>query len=175
MNCPACNHELSRAVAGDVTVDVCRGGCGGVWFDQFELRKMDEPQEAIGDAILDIPTAKGVRVDHGPRRSCPKCQNTPMLRHFYSVRRQVQVDECAQCGGFWLDLGELRTIRSEYSTEEDRNKAADQYFSEIFGVQLAALHAQSEESRQKAEKIAAMFRFICPSWYIPGKQSWGPF
>ncbi len=23
-------------VAGGVTVDVCKGGCGGIWFDNFE-------------------------------------------------------------------------------------------------------------------------------------------
>lgn len=175
MKCPACGNELSRAVAGDVTVDVCRGGCGGVWFDQFELKKMDEPQEAIGEAILDIPTGQGVRVDHGPRRRCPKCAEVPMTRHFYSVRKQVQADECPQCGGFWLDLGELKTIRSEFKSEEERTKAAEQYFSEIFGVQLASLAAQGEESRQKAERIAWMFRFICPSYYIPGKQDGAAF
>jgi len=162
-------------VAGAVTLDVCSGGCGGVWFDQFELKKADEPHEAIGEAILDVPVAAGVRVDHGPRRKCPKCAGVPMMRHFYSVRKQVQVDECPDCGGFWLDLGELRTIRSQFKTEEERTKAAEQYFSEVFGVHLAALRAQSEESRQKAERIAQMFRFICPSYYIPGKQPWGAF
>ncbi len=175
MKCPACGNELSRAVAGEVTVDVCRGGCGGVWFDQFEMCKTDEPHEAIGDAILDVPRGKGVRVDHGPRRKCPRCPGVPMMRHFHSVRRQVQVDECPDCGGTWLDLGELMTIRSEFTTDEERAKAAGAYFDEIFGVQLTALAAQSEENRRKAGRIASMFRFLCPSWYIPGKQDWGAF
>jgi Zn-finger nucleic acid-binding protein len=175
MKCPACKNELSRAVTGEVTVDVCRGGCGGVWFDQFELRRMDEPHEAIGDAILDVPRGKGVQVDHGPRRKCPRCPNVPMMRHFHSVRKQVQVDECPDCGGFWLDLGELKTIRSQFKTDEERAKAAGAYFDEIFGVQLTALAAQSEESRRKAQRIAHLFRFLCPSWYIPGKQDWGAF
>ena len=26
----------------DVTVDVCEGGCGGIWFDAFELKKFDD-------------------------------------------------------------------------------------------------------------------------------------
>jgi hypothetical protein len=27
----------------------------------------------------------------------------------------------------------------------------------------------------KARKIANMFRFVCPSYYIPDKQDWGAF
>jgi Zn-finger nucleic acid-binding protein len=91
------------------------------------------------------------------------------------VRKKVEVDECPGCGGYWLDLGELRAIRSEFRTDEERAKAAEQYFDEIFGVHLSALAARSEESRRKAQRIAHMFRFICPSWYIPGKQDWGAF
>ena len=42
MKCPACGNELSQMVAGEITVDVCKGGCGGIWFDHFELQKVDE-------------------------------------------------------------------------------------------------------------------------------------
>ena len=33
--------------------------------------------------------------------------------------------------------------------------------------------AENEENLQKAQRIAWMFRFISPSYYIPGEQSWG--
>ncbi len=35
--------------------------------------------------------------------------------------------------------------------------------------------AENEENLQKAQRIARMLRFICPSYYIPGEQSWGAF
>jgi len=28
---------------------------------------------------------------------------------------------------------------------------------------------------ESARKIANAFKFICPSYYIPGKQAWGAF
>ena len=32
-----------------------------------------------------------------------------MMRHFFSVKRQVEVDECPGCGGFRLDAGKMVT------------------------------------------------------------------
>jgi Zn-finger nucleic acid-binding protein len=94
-----------------------------------------------------------------------------MMRHFFSIKKDVEVDECPGCGGFWLDAGELGRIRSLFKTEEERNKATDDYYSEIFDNQLPEMNAKAE----KAQSIANMFRFICPSYYIPGKQNWGAF
>lgn len=174
MKCPACETELTSMAAGDITVDVCKGGCGGIWFDNFELRKVDEPHESTGEILLDIDRNEKIKIDSSNRRRCPKC-NVLMMRHFSSVKKQVTVDECPGCGGCWLDVGELATIRKEFKTEEDRRKAAEEYFSEIFGTQLAEMRAKSEEQAQRALKIAWLFRFICPSYYLPGKQAWGAF
>jgi hypothetical protein len=37
------------------------------------------------------------------------------------------------------------------------------------------MEPESQEKAEKARKVANMFRFICPSYYIPGKQDWGAF
>jgi uncharacterized protein len=29
-----------------ITLEVCRGGCGGIWFDRYELMKVDESRES---------------------------------------------------------------------------------------------------------------------------------
>ena len=89
--------------------------------------------------------------------------------------KEVEVDECQNCGGFWLDYGELGRIRSQYSSEEERKKAAEEYFEDLFGEELKRMQEEAEEKREKAKKIIRMFRFICPSYYIPGKQDWGAF
>ena len=175
MKCPACGHKLTQMVAGCVTVDVCRGGCGGIWFDHFELKKFDEPHELAGEELMEIKRKKDIHIDHRKRLRCPKCDNVVMMRHFFSVKRQVEVDECSDCGSYWLDMGELAKIRKEFKTEEERKKAAEAYFSEIFDKKLAKIHAESEEKAGSAMKIAKIFRFICPSYYIPGKQEWGAF
>jgi len=175
MKCPACSNSLQEMTVGDVTVDVCKGGCGGIWFDQFEFKKFDEPHESQGQALLEIERNPALTIDHTKRLKCPRCDNVVMMRHFFSVKKEVDVDECPGCGGFWLDAGELCKIRSLFNTEEERHKAADEYFSEVFGDEFAAMQAESEEKLAKVRKISNMFRFICPSHYIPGKQNWGAF
>ncbi len=174
MECPACSNLLKEVTVGGVKVDVCEGGCGGIWFGNFELKKFDEPCESTGEALLDIKRDEGIVVDHTKRLKCPKC-GVIMMRHFFSVKRKVEVDECPGCAGFWLDAGELRQIRSLFDTEEEREKAADQYFTEVFGKELAGAEDKSEEKLARAQNVANMFRFICPSNYIPGKQDWGAF
>jgi Zn-finger nucleic acid-binding protein len=160
---------------GDLEVDACQGGCGGLWFDNFELEKVDEPHEAGGQALLEIPTDETVKVDLAAKRSCPKCGDVKMKQHFFSVERKVTVDECGGCGGVWLDAGELRDVREMFSTEEERKAAADKYFDDVFGEKLKEMAAEREAGLARARKVAGTFRFICPSYYLPGKQKWGAF
>jgi len=175
MKCPACESILQEMTVGDVVVDVCKGGCGGIWFDNFELKKFDEPHECAGEALLDIERNESLIVDHTKRLKCPKCDDIVMMRHFFSVKKGVEVDECPGCAGFWFDAGELREIRGLFKTEEERHEAAEEYFEEVFGDRLKAMKAESEEKLAGTRKIVNLFRYICPSNYIPGKQDWGAF
>ncbi len=175
MNCPACENVLQEMTVGGVVVDVCRGGCGGIWFDNYELNKFDEPHESAGEELLEIEQDESIIVDHTKRLKCPSCDDVVMMRHFFSVKKDVEVDECPGCGGFWLDAGELGKIRSLFNTEEERQKAAEEYFSEVFGGELSAMETEDQAKLNKVLKISNMFRFICPSYYIPGKQDWGAF
>jgi uncharacterized protein len=131
MNCPACDRVLTQLTVGKLTVDVCQGGCGGIWFDNFELRKVDDPQEFEGGALLHVGRDENVVVDTDRRRKCPKCPNIVMMRHFFSEQRQVEVDECPGCGGVWLDDGELSMIRKENATVAARENAAKAYFGKF--------------------------------------------
>ena len=77
--------------------------------------------------------------------------------------------------GIWLDCGELRKIRGQFGSEKERIEAADKYFSDIFGVELEKMRNESKSKTDNVKRIASIFRFICPSYYIPGKQKWGAF
>jgi len=77
----------------DIVVDVCKNGCGGIWFDNLELRKVDEQHETAGEVLLDIERDKDVKVDYSRKKACPKC-NGPMFKHFASVKREIEVNEC---------------------------------------------------------------------------------
>jgi uncharacterized protein len=173
MKCPACGRDLSAMTAGDVAVDVCAGGCAGIWFDDFELAKLEREERSAGNALLQVPRDAAVQVDVTARRSCPKC-GVEMMRRFESVERKVTVDECPTCAGMWLDAGELGAIEAEYASDEDRERAAADYFDSFDG-QLDEIRAEDQAELERHRRFAHTFRFICPSYYIHGKQAWGAF
>src|SRR5579859_2518572 len=107
MRCPACFNPLRQVQVGEMMVDVCQDGCGGIWFDAFELQHVDQPTEALGETLLEIRRDPQLRVDPARKRDCPRCKDMKLRRHFFSARRRVEVDECPNCGGYWLDAGEL--------------------------------------------------------------------
>lgn len=162
MECPACGNIMEKVIAGGITIDVCKGGCGGMWFDRFELQKVDEPQESAGESLLDIERDETITVDHTKKRMCPQCRDTIMLRHFFGVKKEVVVDECPGCAGIWLDYGELGRIRKQFTSEEERKKATQVYFSDMFDKELKRMRQESEEERKKARTLSGIFRFLSP-------------
>ena len=175
MTCPACGGHLSQVQQVDVVVDVCREGCGGIWFDHFELAKVDDAHEAKGESLLDLQAARPVSTDRSAQRRCPKCPEQVIRRHYFSVKREVEIDDCPRCGGIWLDAGEFAAIRRSFATEQEHKQAADQYFKKLFEKDLVELGAKDQATLERAKKFSHAIRFICPSYWIPGKQSWGTF
>ena len=175
MECPACKSRLTHIEIDKIQIEICKGGCGGVWFDTYEFRKFDEPHEAAGSALLDIPVDPSIRVDHSERRKCPKCEGVTLMRHFHSIKKEVEIDTCAKCAGVWLDSGELNTIRGHFPSEEAKRAAALAAFDEMFGAHLEMLKKEREQDAASAKRFANMVKFICPSYYISGKQDWGAF
>lgn len=168
MDCPVCHRELQHLDAGGVSLDVCRGGCGGIWFDNHELQKFDEAHEH--------PTSAVFEVDRGPQAgapgpasasdgalaklSCPRCPGQRMQRHFFSVKRQIEVDECLRCGGEWLDHGELQKIREEFASAAERKEAAKAEFDGRFGAASAEGRAPGAGDRARAFRYASIVDFL---------------
>jgi Zn-finger nucleic acid-binding protein len=120
---------LTELVLGELRVDVCRGGCGGVWFDNFELQKADHPTDFAGVVLQEVERDERIQIDPSRRRYCPRCGDLVMMRHFFSQKRRVEVDTCPGCGGTWLDYGELAVIRRESLAEANQKRAVADYFS----------------------------------------------
>jgi Zn-finger nucleic acid-binding protein len=174
MNCPACDRELAHLDAGNgVFLDVCQGGCGGVWFDNFELQKFDEAHEMPGSPVFAVepaegpapaaPTGGAVRrtaLADGPKRLCPRCPGQKMRRYFFSAKRQIEVDECPSCGGDWLDNDELEKIRGEFATAEAREDAAKAMFGQLFDARIAEARAESQARVKRAEEFNRKFKAV---------------
>jgi len=136
----------------DIVVDVCRGGCGGMWFDHLELGKLDDQEEAAGAELLAVPREPAVRVAHEAPWGCPRCGHPAMMRRFYSPARAIEIDECPRCGGIWLDAGELATIRAQYASQADRKAAHSQAARDIYKRQVAELEAEFAAEDADAEQ-----------------------
>lgn len=175
MNCPACNNELTAKTIGDIAVDVCDNGCGGIWFDNFELQKFDEPCESVPEELLNIQTNQNIKVKLDLRYHCPKCDDIVMMRHPFSFKGQVTVDECPACGGIWLDQGELIQIRELFTSQRQKEMQTEQFVERMIGKKLADLEEHDQQQLAKARRFANMFKWLCPTAYIPGRQSWGAF
>jgi Zn-finger nucleic acid-binding protein len=124
MKCPACYNELTPHRLGGVTVDVCEGGCGGAWFDAFELQRVAQTEHAA-EELASVPHAERLHLDQTRKRDCPRCDAVKLIRHFASGLRRVEVDHCPSCGGYWLDYGELDKVLAE-KQEEASTRAARQ-------------------------------------------------
>ena len=170
MDCPACSRGLVTVLIGGVSLDICQGGCGGIWFDNFELHKFDEPKESAGEELLAFERSASLKVDTTHRRKCPKCTALIMMRHLFSPNDDVTIDECPGCAGIWLDPGELAAIRSRFETEAERKAATEKFIDEKIAPKISQLRKEGEQDRQKVDRFVNMLRFICPSTYVPGKQ-----
>ena len=93
-----------------MTLDVCYGGCGGIWFDATELERVDARAATTLHTIWQAPAGKANLT--GPR-ICPRCPHQVLERKWFSERKKVEIDQCPKCGGIWLDAGEFSRIYDE--------------------------------------------------------------
>ena len=110
MKCPACKSPLREKGAGGMTLDVCYGGCGGIWFDSSELERVNARAAATLHTIWNVPVAN---VKLTEPRLCPRCPELVLERKWFSESKKVEIDQCTKCGGIWLDAGEFSRIHDE--------------------------------------------------------------
>jgi len=159
MKCPVCNNGLTLYPSGSIIVDVCVGGCGGIWFDAFELKKVDETNEPA-DGLLSLTRERDLKIDTTKRLICPKCSEMAMMRHFFSARRRTIVDECPNCGGFWLDAGELADVREETQDEKRDLEAKKANLNKLALAAIASELAACEQEIQPETRVAQTLKIM---------------
>ncbi|HZQ47135.1 MAG TPA: zf-TFIIB domain-containing protein [Verrucomicrobiae bacterium] len=110
MKCPSCKNPLLEKDAGGMTLDICYGGCGGIWFDATELERVTPRAAATLHTIWSAPVSSEKLAEP---RMCPRCPELELERKWFSELKQVEIDQCKKCGGIWLDAGEFTRIYGE--------------------------------------------------------------
>jgi Zn-finger nucleic acid-binding protein len=153
INCPACGKPMKKIYmpAQGVNLDVCVDGCGGIYFDNREFSKFDEPSEDISPLNEVLKDKEFIKVDENITRVCPVC-GSDMVKNYASSKQEVQVDECYHCGGKFLDYGELDKIRSQYNTEGERSADVMKKLYSDVGVNLIDRQALTGTYRQQQGK-----------------------
>lgn len=158
LHCPACNETMEKVFfpAEGFSVDVCTKGCGGIFFDNRELKYFDENHENIDEIISVLKDKTFNVVDSSLPRTCPAC-GAKMVKNRTAINGAILIDECYSCGGKFLDYTELDAIRGEYETEDERREAVLKYMYENVGAELAALHQENEQALRKRSFLKKIF------------------
>ncbi len=130
--CPACGKPMKKIYLEEqkFNIDICLDGCGGIFLDNRELKKIDEEHEDITPVLEAIKGKTFEKTDSSKIRVCPACGNK-MVKNYTSHLRKIEIDECYGCGGKFLDYGELAEIRREYKNEKERVGEFDKYIQSI--------------------------------------------
>ncbi len=113
MKCPVCDVDMVTEeveVPGpNIMIDYCPK-CRGIWLDEGELNKLlhsSAPERTI-------KRAKGLK--NWGKGMCPRCRGSMQIKFV----KDIEVDECTECKGIWLDRGELKRLK-----DSDIDEVAD--------------------------------------------------
>ncbi len=163
MQCPACERKLAKLTVDDVLFYVCHKGCGGVWFGKQELQQACEQKDYIGKALVKTVQADpDVPVDASRKRECPQCAGWMMMRRYFSQLKDAQVDECAKCGGVWVDHADLETVRRQFVTDGERRAQARAWAKKQVSARVAADGREEVYQPLKSSKFGRLIRKLLP-------------
>ena len=113
MKCPACKRTLKKIKVGSAALDICQGGCGGIWFDGDELDKVAKSVAVGKKVVAEITRTAEVPADEHRVLKCVHCRGVKLEQKLFSLGSGVIMDRCPKCASIWLDHGELETICDE--------------------------------------------------------------
>lgn len=113
MKCPACSSNLLEKQIGAIAVQVCQTGCGGIWFDSFEVEQVDQETDSVGELLFHPQRDAAAEVDPSRPRNCPRCEKIQLRRVLLSPGSRVHISECPACDGCWLDERDLAALHDE--------------------------------------------------------------
>ncbi len=109
MNCPKCN-EVAMIVyetPSKVELDICPN-CRGIWLDEGEMLNF------ITDANQQMAALnKGIGAGTQTSLSCTKCDGGPLVKGNLAGFKELELEFCPDCRGFFLDEGEMGRLEAK--------------------------------------------------------------
>ena len=153
--CPRCHVALSPQQQGDITLESCER-CHGQWLEPDDLKAIIE-----GTVLLETGPAVRTGIDLTDVQedaSCPHC-GVAMQPFNYAGDSGVILDKCADCGGIWLDGGELEKVRLVVeASEEGLERDAKRLSGRLHEVEVQEDALEQRDNRATHEpQLAAVF------------------
>ncbi len=120
MKCLNCCTEMTNNQVfrknDQISYDMCEK-CGSLWLDAGELDKMAfQVQGSIEYCEKEEnkePGKEGRKETEKELKKCPRCDDLNLDKVRFLESDDIFLHYCRNCGGFWLDGGELNLIDSE--------------------------------------------------------------
>jgi len=115
MKCLSCGAELNtnlvQAGKRRISYDMCPE-CGSLWLDAGELDQLAFQVEGS----IEFCSQEEAEDVVGPKRNCPRCREVTLDKVRFLGCSDIVLDRCGNCGGFWLEGGELELINRELAS-----------------------------------------------------------
>lgn len=129
MQCPRTKSDLIKINVGEI--EIFSSAHGGVFFDNRQIVSFSDPAQKRAVVLAEhLSSLPAVDTNLKARIHCPKCPSIVMMRRFFTPLHAVEIDECPNCAGIWLDAGELDKIHENYLTARERALLANQQANE---------------------------------------------
>jgi Zn-finger nucleic acid-binding protein len=160
-DCPECNIEMVVETVSDVQLDVCPA-CAGTWFDPAELRVL-LTRDPLAMSVVEDKAAPAVEQKNtGPSlRRCPACK-MPLEQYHYLYHSPVVLDACPDCGGFWVEDGELS--RMQTWLDKTTMPLSPKEEASLAVANLAIDHHGKMQRHQKLRGLFSLLQQHRPGW-----------
>ena len=112
MQCLNCQIEMTNydvfTKRAELSYDVCEK-CGSLWLDRGELDKM--AFQVVGS--IEFCSDEEADVTQRAPKNCPRCDDSQLSPVRSLGSTDIILHHCQNCGGFWLDGGQLNLIDEE--------------------------------------------------------------
>ncbi len=160
--CPVCQVELKPQIHLGITIDVCPT-CAGIWFDKDELTHIAQLDPTVLPKLDQMYQPVVTSYDPPWQKVCPVCKQTNLRPYDYLYHSNIELDECPECGGIWVEDSELQKM---YQVLQDA-RAMDIPPETKAEMALAQMEAEHHQTMGKLEFLNGLFSFLSARFRIP--------
>jgi uncharacterized protein len=151
---------LQENVVTGIKVQACRGECGGLWFDRFQFKKIESLKPGIGQSLLMIEKAEGIKIYREAEHTCSDCKTTLLYRHFFIAEGDTEINQCSKCRGFWVDLTGLAKL--QLLPADQKIPAVEKYFTAVLDKKISEMRLRHDHISKQAQVLEQILKFLCP-------------